>query len=90
MNALIVSIVSSTAPKEVLDYFLAGHGLSWMDMPPLTRRVGYFVYEPGKTTVSWMDVTEVLHRWPTSSPEGTPANPTAVSTPGGWSPSKTA
>lgn len=81
MNALIVSIVSSTAPKEVLDYFLAGHGLTWTDMPPLTRRVGYFVYEPGKTVVSWMDVTSVLRRWPDIFTGRITAEHTVVSTP---------
>ena len=80
MSALVVSIVSSTAPKEVLDYFLREHGLSWSDMPSQSRRVGYFVYEPGKSIV-WMDVTTVLSHWPYIFTGEVAADHTVVSTP---------
>lgn len=80
MSALVVSIVSSTAPKEVLEYFLREHGLSWSDMPSQSRRVGYFVYEPGKSIV-WMDVTTVLNHWPYIFTGEVAADHTVVSTP---------
>lgn len=80
MNALVVSIVSSTAPREVLEYFLREHGLSWADMPTQSRRVGYFVYEPGKNIV-WMDVTTVLSHWPNIFTGRVTAEHTVVSTP---------
>ena len=80
MNALVVSIVSSTAPREVLEYFLREHGLSWTDMPAQSRRVGYFVYEPGKNIV-WMDVTGVVSKWPYIFTGRVTAEHTVISTP---------